>query len=91
MTKVNWINGKIALPESDEYYVRMMVAWMFAAALAKQWDAAIPYQQQRRLGVWVHNKTIQKAVESRRIPPEQKQALRALRIRSQKLCEERRV
>ena len=76
---------------SEEYYVKMMVAWFFATALAKQWDATIPYIEQNRLAPWTHNKTIQKAVESRRIPPEQKQALRALRIRSQKLCEERRV
>ena len=76
---------------SEEYYVKMMVAWFFATALAKQWDATIPYIEQNRLAPWTHNKTIQKAVESRCIPPEQKQALRALRIRSQKLCEERRV
>lgn len=51
--------------------------------------AGVPWLTDKRLDVWTHNKTIQKAVESRRITPEQKQALRALRIRSQKLCEER--
>ncbi len=61
---------------------------VFATALAKQPAAALPWLTEKRLDVWTHNKTIQKAVESRRIP-EQKQALRALRIRSQKLCEER--
>lgn len=65
--------------ESGEYYVQMMVAWYFATALAKQYDAALPYLAQRRLGRWVHNKTIQKAVESRRLSPGQKQQLRALR------------
>ena len=74
---------------SEEYYVNMMRAWYFATALAKQPAAALPWLTDKRLDVWTHNKTIQKAVESRRIPPEQKQALRALRIRSQKLCEER--
>lgn len=59
--------------------------------LAKQPAAALPWLTEKRLDVWTHNKTIQKAVESYRIPPEQKQTLRALRIRSQKLCEERRV
>ena len=65
--------------KSEEYYVRMMVAWYFATALAKQYDAALPYLTSRRLEQWTHNKTIQKAVESYRITPEQKQALRALR------------
>ena len=48
----------------EEYYVRMMVAWYFATALAKQYDAALPYLVGRRLDRWTHNKTIQKAVES---------------------------
>lgn len=65
--------------KSEEYYVRMMVAWYFATALAKQYDAALPYLTSRRLEQWSHNKTIQKAVESYRITPEQKDALRALR------------
>ena len=67
----------------------LMRAWYFATALAKQPTAALPWLTEKRLDVWTHNKTIQKAVESRRITPEQKQALRALRVRSQKLCEER--
>lgn len=49
--------------KSEEYYVRMMVAWYFATALAKQYDAALPYLTGRRLEQWTHNKTIQKAVE----------------------------
>ena len=78
-----------AAVDSEEYYVNMMRAWYFATALAKQSAAALPWLTEKRLDVWTHNKTIQKAVESYRISPEQKQALRALRIRSQKLCEER--
>ena len=66
----------------EEYYVRMMVAWYFATALAKQYGAALPYLEARRLDRWTHNKTIQKAVESYRIPPERKEALRALRWRA---------
>ena len=65
---------------SEEYYVRMMVAWFFATALAKQWDAAIPYLQQARLDRWTHHKTIQKAIESYRIPQERKAYLRTLRL-----------
>lgn len=66
---------------SEEYYVNMMVAWYFATALAKQPEATLPYLTERRLSPWVHNKTIQKAVESNRIPPERKEVLRALRWR----------
>ena len=64
---------------SEEYYVNMMRAWYFATALAKQWDSALPFLEQGRLDRWTHNKTIQKAVESYRIPEERKQILRSLR------------
>ncbi len=65
---------------SDEYYVKMMVAWYFATALAKQWDATIPFLEKKKLPVWTHNKAIQKGVESNRISSEQKAYLRRLRI-----------
>ena len=65
---------------SEEYYVNMMIAWYFATALAKQWDAAVGYIEDGRLGAWVHNKTIGKAIESYRITDEQKEYLRGLKI-----------
>ena len=65
--------------QSEEYYVNMMVAWYFATALAKQWDAAIPYIEEHRLSDWIHRKTIQKAIESYRITDEQKVYLRTLK------------
>lgn len=64
---------------SDEYYVNMMTAWLFAEALVKQWDAALPYIENRRLDEWTHNKAIQKAVESYRVTDEQKAYLKSLR------------
>ena len=73
----------VADVHSEEYYLNMMRAWFFATALAKQPEAALPWLTERRLDVWTHNKTIQKAVESFRIPPEIKRQLRDLRIRAQ--------
>jgi 3-methyladenine DNA glycosylase AlkD len=67
---------------SDEYYVNMMRAWYFATALAKQYEAALPFLQAGRLDPWTHNKAIQKAVESYRIPAERKDYLKTLRVRS---------
>lgn len=69
-----------AAVRSDEYYVKMMIAWYFATALAKQYDEVIPYLEHQNLDVWTHNKTIQKAIESFRITLEQKQYLRTLKI-----------
>ena len=72
----------LAIPaavRSDEYYVNMMTAWFFATALAKQWDAALPYMENNALDVWTHNKTIQKARESYRITDEQKAYLNTLK------------
>ena len=67
---------------SGEYYVNMLTAWYFATALAKQYDAVIPYIENRRLDPWTHNKAIQKAIESYRITPEQKEYLKTLKIRN---------
>lgn len=66
---------------SDEYYINMMRAWYFATALAKQYDAALAVLKEHRLDVWTHNRTIQKAIESRRITDEQKEYLRTLKIK----------
>lgn len=71
----------VANVQSEEYYVNMMRAWYFATALAKQYDAVLPYITEKRLDVWTHNKSIQKAVESYRITPEQKDYLKSFRIR----------
>lgn len=72
----------LAIPvsvNSEDYYVRMMVAWFFATALAKQWAAAIKYIENHRLDIQTHNKAIQKALESKRITPEQKGYLKTLK------------
>lgn len=64
---------------SEEYYVNMMNAWYFATALAKQWDATIPYIEKNELDIWTHNKSIQKAIESYRVTKEHKEYLRTLK------------
>lgn len=64
---------------SDDYYVKMMQAWYFATALIKQYDTALPYLVSGSMDRWTHNKAIQKAMESRLISPERKQALRELK------------
>lgn len=70
---------KISEIQSDEYYVNMMIAWYFATALAKQYDTAIKFLESNKLPIWVHNKTIQKAIESYRITKNQKEYLRTLK------------
>ena len=69
---------------SEEYYVNMMTAWYFATALAKQYDAILPYIEEHRLDDWTHNKAIQKAIESYRIAPERKDYLRTLKTTKKK-------
>ena len=71
----------VASVKSDEYYVNMMIAWYFATALAKQYEAAVKYIEEKQLDVWVHNKTIQKAVESYRVSKEIKEYLKTLKIK----------
>lgn len=72
---------KVAEVKSEEYYVNMMIAWYLATALAKQYDAIIPFLEQQVLEPWTHNKTIQKACESYRITSEQKKYLRTLKVK----------
>ena len=69
----------VASVQSEEYYVRMMIAWYFATALAKRYEAALPYLTEKRLEPWTHNKTIQKAVESDRVSAEHKRYLKTLK------------
>lgn len=66
---------------SEEYYIKMMIAWFFSFAIIKQKDIALPYLEQRKLGKWIHNKTIQKCIDSRRLSEDEKKYLRTLRIK----------
>ncbi len=68
-----------AILAREDYYIRMMVAWFFATALAKQYDATLPYIRDRRLPLWTHRMTIRKACESFRVSAEHKAVLRELR------------
>ena len=71
---------RVAEIKSEEYYIRMMQAWYFATALAKQYDSVLPFIRERKLERWTHNKAIQKAAESYRITDEQKAYLRKFKI-----------
>ena len=65
--------------QNSDYYVKMAQAWLFSMALAKQYDATLPYLTEQKLDVWIHNKAIQKAVESYQISPETKAYLKTLK------------
>ena len=69
---------------SEEYYIKMMIAWYFATALAKQYESVLPYLEEKKLDDWTHNKAIQKSVESYRITDEQKAYLKTLKVRHSK-------
>ncbi len=81
--KPEYLNS-VASIMSEEYYVKMMIAWYFATALAKQYNAALPYIERCCLEPWTHNKTIQKALESNRITNKQKAYLRQLKCKGAK-------
>lgn len=76
----------VADVRSEEYYVRMAVAWYFSIALVKQYETAVSYftRPQPVLDHWTHNKALQKAVESRRISDETKAYLRTLKVKTPK-------
>ena len=65
--------------KGEDYYLKMMVAWFFATALAKRYEETVPYFEKRRLDEWVHRKAIQKAVESYRVTDAHKAYLKSLK------------
>lgn len=71
----------VASVVNEDYYVRMMIAWYFSTALAKQYDAIYPFLAEQKLEKWTHNKAIQKGIESLRITPAQKEQIKKLRIK----------
>lgn len=72
---------RVAAIRSDEYYVKMMVAWYFATALAYRYDDILPFIENGLSDPWTHNKAIQKAVESYRITSDQKEYLKELKVK----------
>lgn len=65
----------------DDYYVNMALAWYFSVALVKQYDCTIKIFEQKLIkNSWVHNKAIQKAIESFRLSDDKKTFLKTLKI-----------
>lgn len=77
---LSWVADKKSPSGLDDYYLKMMQAWYFATALAKQYDQSIIYIEKHKLDAWTHNKAIQKAIESFRVSDEHKEYLRSLKI-----------
>lgn len=71
----------VASIKSDDYYLKMMISWFFATSLAKQYDKTIIYLENKKLDKWIHNKTIQKAIESYRITNSQKEYLKKMKCK----------
>lgn len=72
---------KVDAVKSEEYYIKMAVAWYFATALTKRYNETLPYIENCRLDIWTHNKAIQKACESYQVPKEHKEYLKTLKIK----------
>ncbi len=74
-------NKLVCKIKSDDYYVNMAISWYFSVALIKQYDKTIKYFEEKKLSIFVHNKSIQKAIESYRISSDKKTYLKALKIK----------
>ena len=64
------------------YYVHMAVAWLTAEILVKDFTFGVKLLKKGILDKRTHNKAIQKAVESYRLTNEQKEFLKALKIKN---------
>ena len=65
--------------KSDEYYINMAIAWYFSYALIKQYDDALKIIKSGKMDKFVHNKSIQKTVESLRVDKDTKEYLKTLK------------
>lgn len=73
--------AKKPTPASYSYYVSMALAWLVSFCLIKEYSRTLPLIESRELNGWVHNKAIQKAIESYQITSDQKTYLRSLKIK----------
>lgn len=74
----------ITLPlsvNSNNYYVNMGIAWFYSVALVKRYDYAVKIIENKQLPPFIHNKSIQKAIESFRISNEKKIYLKTLKVK----------
>ena len=69
-----------SIETTSDYYVDMAVAWFMQNALLKQWDYSINIIKNKILPKWIHNKSIQKSIESLRLSYKQKEILKSLKI-----------
>lgn len=66
--------------DNDEYYVKMVKAWYLSMALVYNYEKTIKYFEEKKIDEWVHNKALQKAIESRQIDINVKEYLRKLKL-----------
>ena len=64
---------------SEDYYVRMGIAWGVATAYVKYPEKVLGLLKEKKLDIWTHNKAIQKCRESRRVSAQDKEMLNALK------------
>ena len=72
---------KVQEVKLDDYYVQMMIAWYLATGLAKNYDSFIKAIEEHRFVPSIHNKAIQKGVESYRVSEEHKTYLKTLKVK----------
>lgn len=70
---------KVSSIKSDEYYINMAIAWYMSYAVIKRYDIAIKIIEEGSMDKFVHNKSIQKSIESFRVSDERKAYLKTLR------------
>lgn len=66
--------------DNDQYYVKMVKAWYLSMALVYNYEKTIKYFEEKKIDKWVHNKALQKAIESRQIDINVKEYLKKLKL-----------
>lgn len=81
--KENYNSKILDLPKiiiNDDYYVKMAIAWFYSKALIDHYNDVIKILNNKELNVWIHNKTISKAIDSYQINIKNKDYLKKLKI-----------
>ena len=72
---------KVREVKLNDYYVEMMIAWYLATGLAKNYESFVKVIEENWFSKSIHNKAIQKAIESYRVSDEHKEYLKTLKIK----------
>ena len=77
---IDYVLDKVVSVVSKDYYVNMAISWLISICYIKYSVKTIKLLEGKKLNIWIHNKSIQKIIESTRVLNDKKEYLKTLKI-----------